>query len=144
MSAELHGNRQVHRRGVTVELCRVVLPLLHRVESSLVEKWRTGDHLQLGDVAVGIDERVQRDVAGDTLRSRHLRIDRRNGLDELRGLNVTPNRDGDGRRFLMSNRVERVSAGIRSRSIDRRERLAGSVAFTRTTNNRGSEAHFAE
>ena len=77
---------------------------------------RAGDHLDGGDVAGGIDQRVNLDIAGNALRLGQRRINRRSGLKELGGLHVTANREGRGGCLAMSG----TDNGKRIRTSGRR------------------------
>ena len=144
MSAELDGHRQVHLCGCAVEQRRAVLPLLHGIECGAMKKRRPGQDLYFGDVTRGVDEGVERNVAGNALRFGDLRIDRWNRFDELRGLYVATDGKRSGRTFAVRSRDQGVGAGVLSGCIDERNRLARSAGLAGSAHNRSGQMDLAE
>ena len=69
-------NRRIDFDRIAVQLRRLVPPLFHGIQSRLHQQRVTGDHFELGNLAVLVDDRVQNDVALNAGLPRQGRIER--------------------------------------------------------------------
>jgi len=60
---ERNGNRRIDLDRIAVELRRLVTPLFHGVESRLDQERVPGNHFELRDSPVLVDDRVKNNVA---------------------------------------------------------------------------------
>src|SRR5260370_24148741 len=115
LQAELEGDGQVHGHGFAVERSGLILPLFQSVHGRLLQQGRAGNNFHGGHASIGIDQRVDKDVAGNMLVLRERRIGGRHGRNQLCLFHVTPNGErscgGGGGRLIVANDetcVERI------------------------------------
>jgi len=142
---ELHGDVKVHGSGLAIKDGRLVFPLLDGVGGCAVEQRRSGENFEVGDVAIGVDEAIDGDVAGDVLGLGDLRIHGSYGLDELSRLHVASDRKRGGRLWAVRRSHSSQAVGRRSGiGIDRRERLAVGFQIGTAANDRRGQMDVAE
>src|SRR6266702_1787151 len=101
LQAELNRDGQVHGHGFAVERCGLVLPLPQSVHGRLMQKGRAGNDFHGGHAPIGINERVDSNIAGDMLVPRQGGINGRNRGNEFCLLHISANGKGhDGSRWL--------------------------------------------
>ena len=83
LQTELQSDRQVHRHGLAIERCGLILPLTQGIHCGLMKQRWAGNNFHRRDAATGIDQRVNAHVAGNVLRFRKGRINRRDTADQL-------------------------------------------------------------
>src|SRR6267378_1839947 len=94
LQAELNRDRQMHRHGVAIQGCRLILPLTQGIHGRLMEQCWPGNDLHGGDAAIGVNQRVHADIAGNVLSFGQYRIRRRDRRKQFGLLDIAT----DGKR----------------------------------------------
>ena len=77
LQTELDRDRQMHRHGVAIQAGRLILPLTQGIHGRLMQQRWPGNDLHGGDAAIGVNQRVHSDIAGNVLTLGQSRIRRR-------------------------------------------------------------------
>src|SRR5580700_1415377 len=89
-------NRRVNFHRVAVQLRRFVAPLFHGIQSCLHQERVTGDHFELGNLAVLVNDRVKNHVTLNARLPRQRWIERLGLCDDRRRRHVTALLDARG------------------------------------------------
>ncbi len=117
LQAELDRYGQVHGDGFPVERCGVVFPLFQGFHGGLVQQGGAGNNLHGRHAPVGIDQRVDENIARNMLIFGEHRIHRGHGRNQLCLFHVS----ADGKRRYRRRRllvaadetgVKRIRAGL--------------------------------
>ena len=101
LHAELQCDSQVHRNGLAVERCRLILPLVERVFRGLMQERRAGNDFHRSDLPADVNQRVSDYIARDVLTLGHGRIERSNLADQPCGFDIST----DGKRRFRRGRL---------------------------------------
>jgi len=124
LQAELDGHGQVHGYGFAVKRCGLVFPLSQSVHSCLMQQRGAGNNLHGGHASVGINQRIDEDVARNMLVFGERWICRGHGRNQFCLFDVSANgkrRHGCRRLFVAADEpgVERFCVGLGSHCLRR-------------------------